>query len=65
MKEKLPLHIVHTIEWSASNDVIDMDRGEMKNNCHLLKYLRVFVRKPAHGGWGVSLWQVDVYGTEV
>jgi hypothetical protein len=31
------------------------------NKCRKLRYLRVYINKPARG-WGVSLWQVDVYG---
>jgi len=59
VKQKLPLHIVHTIEWTPELDEKET-RGDNKN-CHKLKYLRVFIRKPARG-WGVSLWQVDVFG---
>lgn len=60
VKEKLPLHIIHTIDWEAESgsDVV-MSDGE----CHALRYLRVFIRKSATG-WGVSLWQVDAFGFE-
>jgi hypothetical protein len=45
---KTPLHIVHTV--TVLDHVVPF------------KYLRVYIRKSAMG-WGVSLWQVDVYGT--
>ena len=61
VKQKLPLHIVHTIEWTPKLDEKEATQGNDRN-CHKLKYLRVFIRKPAQG-WGVSLWQVDVFGT--
>jgi hypothetical protein len=64
VKQKLPLHIVHTIEWTPKLDekeALTSTQGD-DHNCHKVKYLRVFIRKPARG-WGVSLWQVDVFGT--
>ena len=45
---KTPLHIVHTVT--------------MLDESVPFKYLRLYIRKSAMG-WGVSLWQVDVYGT--
>ena len=56
VKEKLPLHIIHTIDWTDGSDL-------QNSNCHSLRYLRIFIRKSARG-WGVSLWQVDVFGYE-
>lgn len=65
VKRKLPLHVVHTIEWP---ETADGDNGGITEggaaNCRTLRYLRVFVRKPARG-WGVSLWEVDVFGRVV
>ena len=60
VKEKLPLHIIHTIDWSenSSGVVIPSDR------CHAMRYLRIFIRKSARG-WGVSLWQVDAFGFDM
>lgn len=46
----LPLHIIHNIDISQFRDID-------------FRYLQVFIRKPA-AGWGVSLWQVEVRGTE-
>ena len=60
VKQKLPLHIVHAIEWTPQLDEKEATKGN-DHNCHRIKYLRVFIRKPARG-WGVSLWQVDVFG---
>ena len=57
VKQKLPLHIIHTIDWTPVSG-----SGKAEQNCHTLKYLRIFIRKPGRG-WGVSLWQVDVFGT--
>ncbi len=87
VKQKLPLHILHTIEWTSTttttvssllNNNEQSSSGKEGNNVgrksssgscsssttSLFRYLRVFIRKPARG-WGVSLWQVDVYGTIV
>ena len=50
VKFKTPLHIVHTIHLEDA----PMD-------CPHLRYLRVFINKPARG-WGVSIWELDVYG---
>ncbi|KAL7524081.1 hypothetical protein ACHAWF_000811 [Thalassiosira exigua] len=58
VKRKMPLHVVHTIDWQADR------AGESEKNCPALMYLRVCIRKPAMG-WGVSLWQADVYGAIV
>ena len=57
VKEKLPLHIIHTIDWSGNST----DSDEFDERCHHTKYARIFIRKSARG-WGVSLWQVDIYG---
>ena len=75
VKQKLPLHIVHTIEWTQATPQIhneqssegDGSTGSNSSSCQAttaFKYLRIFIRKPARG-WGVSLWEVDVYGTIV
>jgi hypothetical protein len=47
VKTKTPLHVVHTID-------------ELNHNWPI-KYLRIGILK-SEMGWGVSLWQVDVYG---
>jgi len=71
VKQKLPLHIVHTIDWvekldDGAESGVNNDHGrkskEVGKSCHILRYLRIFIRKPARG-WGVSLWEVDVFGT--
>lgn len=75
VKQKLPLHILHTIEWMTSsldnneqtsegNDGSDRDNSGSCQTTTAFRYLRIFIRKPARG-WGVSLWEVDVYGTIV
>jgi hypothetical protein len=46
VKTKTPLHVVHTIP-------VDNKRP--------IRYLRIHILQPAMG-WGVSLWQVDLYG---
>lgn len=48
VKQRTPLHVVHTIDLEQVED------------CPM-RFLRVFIEKPARG-WGVSLWQLDVYG---
>lgn len=73
VKQKLPLHIVHTIEWTTTTTALNSNEqsnqeGSDNNNgsCQTtaFRYLRIFIRKPARG-WGVSLWEVDVFGTIV
>lgn len=56
VKERLPLHVIHKIYWmeGVRSDIYD-------EKCLSMRYLRIFIRKSARG-WGVSLWQVDVYG---
>ncbi|KAL3795547.1 hypothetical protein HJC23_009260 [Cyclotella cryptica] len=63
VKQKLPLHIIHTIEWGTVVGNSKVEISNVDGTCHLVRYLRIFIRKPARG-WGVSLWQVDVYGFE-
>ena len=80
VKQKLPLHIIHTIEWASSSSLSltpNSKNGQSNSGeSHLrgggscqtttaFRYLRIFIRKPAHNGWGCSLWEVDVYGTIV
>ncbi|KAK1740332.1 hypothetical protein QTG54_009282 [Skeletonema marinoi] len=62
VKQKLPLHILHTIEWMTSS--LDNNEQTTCQTTTAFRYLRIFIRKPARG-WGVSLWEVDVYGTIV
>jgi len=75
VKQKLPLHILHTIEWTTSsldnndqtsegNDGSDRESSGPCQTTTAFRYLRIFIRKPARG-WGVSLWEVDVIGTIV
>ncbi|KAL3923546.1 MAG: hypothetical protein SGARI_006198 [Bacillariaceae sp.] len=47
VKQKMPLHIVHTIPFVHSSKPV--------------KYLRLHILKSVTG-WGVSLWQWDIYG---
>jgi hypothetical protein len=69
VKRKMPLHVVHTIDWEAAKeDEVDDAASERSGivvdndgSCRKLRYLRVYIRRPARG-WGVSLWQVDVHG---
>jgi hypothetical protein len=56
----MPLHVVHTIDWTTTAEARDED-FDGDGRCRRLRYLRVYIRRPARG-WGVSLWQVDVFG---
>jgi hypothetical protein len=49
VKTKTPLHVVHTI---------------LVDNKRPLRYLRIYIMQPAVG-WGVSMWQVDLYGLQL
>lgn len=52
VKFKMPLHVIHTI-----------DLNDISEKCPSLRYLRLFINK-SEMGWGVSIWQFDVYGTD-
>lgn len=45
----MPLHVVHDIELDEDAQAVPF------------RFMRLFVEKPAIG-WGVSLWQFDVFG---
>lgn len=47
VKKQTPLHIVHTVT--------------MPDEVPSFRFLRVYIRKSAMG-WGVSLWELDVFG---
>ena len=49
VKTKTPLHIIHNITTVYTEASRPLTR------------IRIWIRSSAHG-WGVSLWQVDVYG---
>uniref|UniRef100_A0A7S4AD28 F5/8 type C domain-containing protein n=1 Tax=Pseudo-nitzschia australis TaxID=44445 RepID=A0A7S4AD28_9STRA len=56
VKEKRPLHVIHEIRLSDStNDEVNKVRHKS------MRYLRLNILKSITG-WGVSLWQFDVYG---
>jgi hypothetical protein len=74
VKRKMLLHVVHSIDfWDmAHNDasasdgggtvvIDDHDHDDDGRGCRKLRYLCVYIRRPARG-WGVLLWQADVYG---
>jgi hypothetical protein len=44
----MPLHVVHTIDKISSP--------------RYGRFLKLWIRKQGVHGWGVSLWQIDVYG---
>jgi hypothetical protein len=50
VKSKTPLHIEHTVTM-------------LEVTQQSYSFLRLYIRKSAMG-WGVSLWQLDVYGTK-
>jgi hypothetical protein len=47
VKTPLPLHRIHDVRLAGG--------------AQLIRFLRVYIVEPA-AGWGVSLWEVDVYG---
>lgn len=49
VKKKTPLHVVHTIILNN------------QQKCSSFRYLRVFINK-SPTGWGVSIWELDIYG---
>ena len=56
VEEKRPLHVVHEIRLSAATD--EAVRAVRRRP---FRYLRLHILK-SKTGWGVSLWQFDVYG---
>jgi len=75
VNSKTPLHYVHTIRFPPSATVYGQREGQGRDvttgddgggvvvSCKdPVRFLRVYIRKPASHGWGVSLWQFDVYG---
>lgn len=63
----MPLHVVHTLNWTNTNQQ-SPSSGENpdwnEKDARTLRYMRIYIAKPAVG-WGVSLWQVDVTGVYV
>ena len=57
VKTKTPLHVIHTITMQSG----DSKRKEQQHET-LIRYLKIWIQRPGKHGWGVSLWQVDVYG---
>lgn len=60
VKQEMPLHYVHnvTLEERPSPEAARVDiREEPK----LVDAIKIVIRSSDHG-WGVSLWQVDIYG---
>ena len=56
VEEKRPLHVVHDIRLSNSNND-NINKAKHKP----VRYIRLHILKSVTG-WGVSLWQFDVYG---
>ena len=50
---KVPLHVVHTLPKLPQQQPVQTTA------------LRILIRQPSVTGWGVSLWQVQVYGRGV
>ena len=51
VKEKRPLHVIHTLSLTTDDN----------KRRRPIRYLRLHILKSATG-WGVSLWQFDVFG---
>lgn len=56
-----PLHIVHDIQPSSSSQAVLTDAGSSSGESSSTSSLRLVIHKSATG-WGVSLWQIQVYG---
>jgi hypothetical protein len=50
VKQKLPLHVIHRISLSPTAAAVDQ--------------VELWIRKPFHEAWGVSLWEFQVHGYE-
>ena len=62
VKQPTPLHVIHTIQLLvATNNNTSPATTITTQSSRPLRYLRLFILKSARG-WGVSLWQFDVYG---
>ena len=63
VKKDMPLHYVHNVtlkEQLSPEAITDGIHGEPK----LVDVIRILIRSSDHG-WGVSLWQIDIYGLKV
>ena len=60
VKTKTPLHVIHTISIQSTSEIVQLQRRADKGRW--IKYLKVWIQRPGKHGWGVSLWQIDVYG---
>jgi hypothetical protein len=54
VKAKRPLHVVHDV---------DISKGAILTSSVPFRYLQLFIEQPA-AGWGVSVWQLDIYGED-
>ena len=61
VKTKTPLHVIHTISIQSTSDIMQL-QSERDDKGRWIKYLKVWIQRPGKHGWGVSLWQIDVYG---
>ena len=59
----MPLHIIHTMNFTAAVSQKKETIDTHQQVPFLLRYLRLFIIKPAVG-WGVSVWQLDVFGSK-
>ena len=58
VKEPMPLHVVHEIQLNGNGK---NDNINNPNRHRPFRFLRLHILK-SKTGWGVSLWQFDVYG---
>jgi len=66
---KLPLHVVHelTLEASGSSPQLPAEAegggvGQEEEEGEGYRWVRLVMQRPSKNGWGVSLWQMSLYG---
>ena len=60
VKKDMPLHYVHNITLKERPSPEAFNNG-MHEEPKLIDAIRILIRSSDHG-WGVSLWQIDIYG---
>jgi hypothetical protein len=58
VKQEMPLHYIHNVTLKKRISPVEVS---IKEKPKLIDAIRIVIRSSDHG-WGVSLWQVDIYG---
>ena len=69
---KLPLHVVHELTLDPVGTPASHTQGDeggegneketKKEEGEKYRWVRVVMQRPSKNGWGVSMWQLSLYG---